>query len=119
MEETKMVLLAVVIAIVVAAAIFTGIDVFIALSERKNARGRKPKYFNIGYKPKYGRKVCRAHLVGKVGRIDNKVLYVVEIHPEDAAKARAWIVPEAELRGVYLLEKGRFYRYAFKEELYD
>ena len=114
-----MVLYAVVIAIVVAEAIFTGIDVFIALSERKNARGRKPKYFNIGYKPEYDRKVCRAHLVGKVYRLDNKALYLVEIHPKDAAKAYAWTVPEAELRGVYLLEKGRFYRYAFKEELYD
>lgn len=114
-----MILYAVVIAIVVAAAIFTGIDVFIALSAGKNARSRKPKYFNIGYRPNYGTEFCRAHLVGKVGRIDNKVLYVVEIHPEDAAKARAWIVPEAELCGRHLLEKGKFYRYAFKEELYD
>lgn len=116
MEETKMVVLAVVIVIVTAAAIFTGIDVYLAL---KTARGRKPKYFNIVYKPEHGTEFCRAHLVGKVGRIDNKVLYVVEIHPKDAAKARAWIVPEAELCGRHLLEKGKFYRYAFKEELYD
>lgn len=116
MEEAIMVLYAVVIAIVAAAAIFTGIDVFLAL---KTARSRKPKYFNIVYKPEHGTEFCRAHLVGKVGRIDNKVLYIVEIHPEDAAKARAWIVPEAELCGRHLLEKGKFYRYAFKEELYD
>lgn len=114
-----MVLYAVVIVIVAAAAIFTGIDVFLALSERKNARSRKPKYFNIGYKPEYDGKVYRAHLVGKVGRLDNKVLYLVEIHPKDAAKAYAWTVQEAELRGAHLLKKGRFYRYAFKEELYD
>ena len=119
MEAAIMVLYAVVISIVVAAAIFTGIDVFIALSERKNARGRKPKYFNIGYKPEYDRKVYRAHLVGKVDRLENKVLYVVEIHPEDAAKARAWTVRKAEICGRQLLKKGRFYRYAFKEELYD
>ena len=119
MEETKMVLLAVVIAIVVGAAIFTGLDVFIALSERKNARGRKPKYFNIGYRPEYGTEFCRAHLVGAVERLENKVLYLVEIHPKDAAKAHAWTVPEAGIRGGQLLEKGRFYRYAFKEELYD
>lgn len=89
-----MALLAVVIAIVVSAAIFTGIDVFIALSERKNARGRKPKYFNIGYRPEYGTKFYRAHLVGEVDRLDNKVLYMVEIHPKDAAKAYAWGMPE-------------------------
>ena len=39
--------------------------------------------------------------------------------PKDAAKARAWTVPEAELRGVYLLEKGKFYKLVFKEELYE
>lgn len=114
-----MVLLAVVIAIVVAAAIFTGIDVFLALSERKTARGRKSRYFNIGYRPKYGTELCRAHLVGKVDRLDNRVVYAVEIHPDDAAKADAWTVWGAELRGGYLLEKGKFYRYALKEELYD
>ena len=119
MEETKMVLLAVVIAIVVAAAIFTGIDVFIALSERKNALGRKPGYFNIVYKPETDTEFYRAHLVGVVERIGNMLLYIVEIHPEDAAKARAWIVPEAELCGRHLLEKGKFYKLAFKEELYD
>lgn len=86
MEETKMVVLAVVIAIVAAAAIFTGIDVYLAL---KTARGRKSKYFNIQYRNVCDNRFGRAHLVGKVGRIDNKVLYVVEIHPEDAAKARA------------------------------
>ena len=103
MEEALMVLYAVVIVIVAAAAIFTGIDVFIALSERKNARGRKPGYFNIGYKPEHGTEFCRAHLVGKVDRLDNKVLYVVEIHPEDAAKARAWTVWKAEICGRQLL----------------
>lgn len=88
MEETKMVVLAVVIAIVAAAAILTGIDVYLALKTAKAASGRKPGYFNIGYKPETGTKFYRAHLVGKAARIDNKVLYVVEIHPEDAAKAR-------------------------------
>ena len=111
-----MVLYAVVIVIVAAAAIFTGIDVYLSL---KTAHGGKPGYFNIQYRNVYDNRFGRAHLVGKVGRIDNKVLYVVEIHPEDAAKARAWIVPEAELCGRHLLEKGKFYRYAFEEELYD
>ena len=113
-----MALLAVVIAIVVAAAIFTGIDVFMALKTAKAALGRKPGYFNIGYKPEYDREFYRAHPVGVLVRIGNKMLYLVEIHPEDAAKARAWTVPEAELRGKQLLKKGRFYRYAFEEELY-
>ena len=119
MEEIKTVALAVIIAIVAGAAIFTSLDVFIALSERKNARGRKPKYFNIGYRPEYGTEFCRAHLVGAVERLENKVLYLVEIHPKDAAKAHAWTVPEAGIRGGQLLERERFYRYAFKEELYD
>ena len=113
---TIMVLYAVVIVIVAAATIFTGIDVFLAL---KTAHGRKPGYFNIGYKPEHGTEFCRAHLVGKVYRLDNRALYLVEIHPEDAAKARAWTVPETELRGVYLLEKEKFYKLAFEEELYD
>lgn len=116
MEEAIMVLYAVVIAIVVCAAIFTGIDVFLAL---KTARGRKPEYFNSGYKPEHGTEFCRAHLVGVIERIGNKMLYLVEIHPEDAAKVRAWTVRKAELCGRQLLKKGRFYRYAFKEELYD
>lgn len=111
-----MVLLAVVITIVAAAAIFTGIDVLLAV---KNARGRKPEYFNSGYKPEHGTEFCRAHLVGRVYRMDNRALYLIEIHPEDAAKARAWTVPETELRGVYLLEKGKYYKLAFKEELYE
>lgn len=114
-----MVLYAVVIAIVVGASIFTGIDVFLALKTAKAAPGRKPGYFNIGYKPKHGTEFCRAHLVGVIVRTGDAMVYVVEIHPEDAAKAHAWTVPETELRGVYLLKKGRFYRYAFKEELYD
>ena len=116
MEEIKTVALAVIIAIAVG---FTSLDVFIALLERKTARGRKPEYFNSGYKPEHGTEFCRAHLVGKVYRLDNRALYLVEIHPKDAAKARAWTVPEAELRGVYLLEKGKFYKLAFKEELYE
>lgn len=85
----------------------------------KTARGRKPEYFNIWYKSELGTEFCRAHLVGKVHRLDNRALYLIEIHPKDAAKARAWTVPEAELRGVYLLEKGKFYKLAFKEELYE
>ena len=116
MEEAKMILLEVVIYVGVAAALFTGLDVFLAL---KTARGRKSKYFNIGYKPEYGTEFCRAHLVGKVYRLDNRTLYLIEICPEDAAKARAWTVPETELRGVYLLEKEKFYKLAFEEELYD
>lgn len=116
MEEIKTVALAVIIAIAVG---FTSLDVFIALSERKNARGRKPEYFNSGYKPEHGTEFCRAHIVGKVHRLDNRALYLVEIHPKDAAKVRAWTVPEAELRGVYLLEKGKFYKLAFEEELYE
>ena len=117
MEETKMVvLLAVVIVIVAAAAIFTGIDVYLSL---KAAHGGKPGYFNIGYKPEHSTEFCRAHLVGKVYRMDNRALYLVEIHPEDATKAHAWTVPEMELRGVYLLEKEKFYKLAFEEELYD
>ena len=119
MEEAIMVLYAVVIVIVAAAAIFTGIDVFIALSAEKAAHGRKPEYFNSGYKPEHGTEFCRAHLAGKVYRLDNRALYLVEIHPEDAAKAYAWTVPETELCGRQLLKKGRFYRYAFNEELYD
>ena len=119
MEEVKTVLLAVEITIVVGAAIFTSIDVFLALKNAKAAPGRKPEYFNSGYKPEHGTEFCRAHLVGRVYRLDNKALYLIEIHPEDAAKARAWTVPEAELRGVYLLEKGKFYKLAFKEELYE
>ena len=78
MEEAIRVLYAVVIVIVAAAAIFTGIDVYLSL---KTARGGKPGYFNIIYKPEYDTKFYRAHLVGKVDRLDNKVLYVVEIHP--------------------------------------
>lgn len=91
----------------------------VVLLSLKTARGRKPKYFNIGYKPEHRTEFCRAHLVGKVHRLDNRALYLVEIHPKDAAKAYAWTVPETELRGVYLLEKGKFYKLAFEEELYD
>lgn len=114
--EAIMALLAVVIVIVVAAAIFTGLDVFLAL---KAARRRKPEYFNSGYKPEHGTEFCRARLVGRVYRLDNRALYLIEIHPKDATKARAWTVPETELRGVYLQEKGKFYKLAFEEELYD
>lgn len=83
------------------------------------ARCRKLKYFNIGYRPVYGTEFCRARLVGKVDRPDNKALYVVEIHPKDAAKAYAWAVPETKLYEGHLLEKGKFYKLAFKEELYE
>lgn len=116
MEEAKMVLLEVIIYIGVAAALFTGLDVFLAL---KTARGRKSKYFNIRYKSEYSTEFCRAHLVGKLDKVRNKVMYVVEIHPEDAAKAYAWTVRKTVLRGGYLLEKGKFYRWALKEDLYD
>ena len=91
----------------------------VVLLSLKTARGRKPEYFNGGYKPEHGTEFCRAHIVGKVYRLDNRALYLVEIHPKDAAKVRAWTVPEAELRGVYLLEKGKFYKLAFEEELYE
>lgn len=111
-----MAVLAVVVVIVAAAAIFTGIDVLLAV---KNARGRKPEYFNSGYKPEHGTEFCRAHLVGRVSRLDDKALYLIEIHPEDAAKARARIVPKTELLGVYLLKKGKYYKLAFEGELYD
>lgn len=117
--ETILFGLAVGIAVVVAAAIFTGLLVFLALSIAKVARGRKPGYFNIGYKPEHGTEFYRAHLVGKVDRLDSRALYLVEIHPKDATKAHAWTVPETELRGVYLLEKEKFYKLTFEEELYD
>ena len=104
------------VAAIVAAAIISPIICLIGLMK---TRIRKPEYFNIWYKPEHGTEFCRAHLVGKVCRLDNRALCLVEIHPKDAAKAYAWTVPEAELRGGHLLEKGKFYRYAFKEELYD
>ena len=119
MEEAIRVLYAVVIVIVAAATVFTGIDVFLALKTAKAAPGRKPEYFNIWYKPEHGTEFCRARLVGKTYRLDNRALYLIEIHPEDAAKARARSVLETELRGVYLLRKGRFYKLAFEEELYE
>ena len=106
----------VVVTIVVAAAIFTSLDVFLAL---KDARGRKYKYFNITYRPKYGTEFCRAHLVGKAGKLEHKALYLIEIHPKDADKAYAWAVPEEKLFGGHLLEEGKSYIVAFKEELYD
>ena len=106
--EAIVIWLAAEIAVLVAA----GLIVFVA-------RCGKPKYFNIRYRPVYGIEFCRAHLVGKVDRLDNRELYVVEIHPKDAAKAYAWAVPETELRGAHLLGKGKFYKLAFKEELYD
>lgn len=91
----------------------------VVLLSLKTARGRKPEYFNIWYKPEHSTEFCRAHLVDKVYRLDNKALYLVEIHPKDATKAHAWTVPEMELRGVYLLGKEKFYKLAFKEELYE
>lgn len=112
-----MLLCVVVIAIAVAAAIFTSLDVFLVLS--KTALGRKSKYFNVKYRPEYRTRFCRVHLAGKVDKFKPKVLYLVEIHPKDAAKSGAWTVPETELRGVYLLERGKFYKMAFKEELYE
>lgn len=100
------------VAAIVAAAI-------ICLIGLMKTRIRKPEYFNIWYRPEHDTEFCRAHLVGKVYRLDNRALYLVEIHPKDAAKAHAWTVPETELRGVYLREKGKFYKWAFEEELYD
>lgn len=116
---TIMIGLAVGIAVVIVAALVTCLIVLLALSIAKAARCRKPEYFNIAYRPRYGTKFCWAHFVGAVDWPGDKMLYVVEIHPKDAAKARAWTVPEAELRGRHLLEKGKFYKYAFEEELYD
>lgn len=110
-----MIWLAAEIAVLVAA----GLIVFVARSTAKAARCGKPKYFNIGYRPAYGIEFCRAHLVGKVDKFKHKVMYVVEIHPKDAAKAYAWAVPETKLYEGHLLEKGKFYKLAFKEELYD
>lgn len=104
------------VAAIVAAAIISPIICLIGLMK---TRIRKPEYFNIGYKPEHSTEFCRVHLVGKVYRFDNRALYLVEIHPEDATKAHAWTVPEMELRGVYLLEKEKFYKLAFEEELYD
>lgn len=89
--------------------------VLLLLSARKTAR----EYFNSGYKPEHCTVFCRARLVGGVYRLDNRALYLVEIHPKDAAKVHAWTVPETGLRGVYLMEKGKFYKLAFEEELYD
>lgn len=107
------------ITVIVAAAIISPIICLIGLMIAKAARRRKPEYFNIWYKPEHGTEFCRAHLVGKAYRLDNIMLCLVEIHPEDAAKVRAWTVPGAELRGAYLLEKGKYYKLAFEEELYD
>lgn len=104
------------VAAIVAAAIISPIICLIGLMK---TRIRKPEYANIWYKPEHRTEFCRAHLVGKVYRLDNRALYLVEIHPKDAAKAHAWTVPETELRGVYLMEKGKFYKLAFEEELYD
>lgn len=103
---------------IVVAAIISPIICLTGLMMAKAAPGRKPGYFNIGYRPEYDTKFYRAHLVGVVERIGNVMLYIVEIHPEDATKARAWTVRKAELCGRQLLKKGKFYRYAFKEELY-
>lgn len=116
MGEAMAVLYAVVMVIVAAAAIFTGIDVFLAL---ENARGRGPKYFDIRYRYEYGTEFCRAHLAGEAGKLKHKALYLIGIHPKDAAKAYAWTVMETELRGAHLLRKGKFYKTALKEELYD
>lgn len=104
------------VAVIVVTAIIPPIIRLIGLMKK---RTRKPVYFNIWYRPEHRTEFCRAHLVGKAYRLDNRALYLIEIRPEDAAKARAWTVPEMELRGVYLLEKEKFYKLAFEEELYD
>lgn len=95
MKEIKTVVLAVIIAIVVGAAIFTSLDVFIASSERKNALGRKPGYFNIVYKPETDTEFYRAHLVGVVERIGNMMLYIVEIHPRGRSQSARVDCPES------------------------
>lgn len=89
------------------------------LVERRLSEVEKDQYFNIMYRPKYGTEFCRAHLVGKAGKLEHKALYLIEIHPKDADKAYAWAVPEEKLFGGHLLEEGKFYIVAFKEELYD
>ena len=89
------------------------------LIERWLSEVEKDQYFNIMYRPKYGTEFCRAHLVGKAGKLEHKALYLIEIHPKDADKAYAWAVPEEKLFGGHLLEEGKFYIVAFKEELYD
>lgn len=104
------------VAAIVAAAIISPIICLIGLMK---TRIGTPGYFNIRYRREHDTKFYRAHLVGVVERLGDKTLYLVEIQPEDAAKAYAWTVQEAELRGGQLLDKGRFYKYAFKEELYD
>ena len=106
------------VAAIFAAAIISPIIWLIGLTAAKTARGRRPGYFNIWYAPERDTEFCRAHLVGKAYGLDNRALYVVEIHPEDASKARAWTVTKTELRGAYLMEKGKFYKLAFEEELY-
>lgn len=89
------------------------------LVERWLSEVGKDRYFNIMYRPKYGTEFCRAHLVGKAGKLEYKALYLIEIHPKDADKAYAWTVPEEKLFEGHLLEEGKFYIVAFKEELYD
>ena len=103
-------------AAVVAAAIISPIICLIGLMK---TRTRKPGYFDIWYKPEHGTEFCRAHLVGKAYRLDGRALYLVEIHPEDAAKTCTWDVPETGLHGAHLPEEGKFYKLAFEEELYE
>ena len=104
------------ITVIVVAAIISPIICLICLMK---TRIRKPEYFNIWYKPEHGTEFCRAHLVGKAGKLEHKALYLIEIHPKDADKAYAWAVPEEKLFGGHLLEEGKSYIVAFKEELYD
>lgn len=99
-------------------AVLAAVVLAVVLLSLKTAHGRKSRYFNIRYIPERCTEFCRAHLVGKIYRPDNKEMYVVEIHPKDAAKAYAWTVRGAGKRGAHLLEKGKYYKYAFKEELY-
>lgn len=116
-----MIMIAGALAAVVAVLVIPPIVCFIASSIEKAVRRSKPECFDIRYKPEYGGEFYRARLVGKVDKPKNEALYLVEIHPGDAAedKASAWIVLETELREGHLLEKGKFYKLAFKEELYD
>ena len=116
MEGAMTVLYAAVTAMAAAAAILAGTGAYLSL---KTARGGEPGHFNIRYRYEYGAEFCRAHLVGRACRLGDGALYLVEIHPGDAAKAYAWTVSETGLRGAFLLERGKFYKLAFKEELYD
>lgn len=102
MGEATRVLYAVVIVIAAAAAIFTGIDVFLALKTAKAA----PEYFDSGYRPEHGTEFCRAHLAGRVCRLDNRALYLIETHPRGCDQsARADCPGNGATRSVFIGER--------------